>query len=222
MARPRTPTADRSARTRARLVRAALELFARKGFAGASTREIARRARVNLAAIPYHFGGKAGLYTAVAEHIVGEMDARLAPLRDRVEAVRGGAALPPDEARALLHALLERAAAVVLTAPEAELWAPFILREQMEPTAAFDVLYRGMASRILDAVTRLLAQLLDRDPEDLEIQLRAFTLVGQVLIFRTGRAAVFRRLGWTEVGEAELAAVQRVLDANLDAILSAA
>lgn len=50
---------------RDRLLRAALPLFAAKGFAKTSTREIAAAAGVNLAAISYYFGDKAGLYRAV-------------------------------------------------------------------------------------------------------------------------------------------------------------
>ncbi len=50
---------------RNRLLRAALPLFAAKGFAKTSIREIAAAAGVNLAAISYYFGDKAGLYRAV-------------------------------------------------------------------------------------------------------------------------------------------------------------
>ncbi len=51
--------------TRSRILRAAVPLFAHHGYAGASVRAIVRRARVNQAAINYHFGGKDGLYHAV-------------------------------------------------------------------------------------------------------------------------------------------------------------
>lgn len=47
---------------RNRLLDAALRLFAEKGFAKTSTREIALAAQVNIAAISYYFGDKAGLY----------------------------------------------------------------------------------------------------------------------------------------------------------------
>ena len=50
---------------RNRLLDAALALFAEKGFAKTSTREIAQAAQVNIASISYYFGDKAGLYTAV-------------------------------------------------------------------------------------------------------------------------------------------------------------
>lgn len=49
---------------RAQLLSAALALFAEHGFAKTSTRAIAQAAGVNLAAIRYYFGDKAGLYAA--------------------------------------------------------------------------------------------------------------------------------------------------------------
>lgn len=51
--------------TRWRLLLAATEVFAEHGYRAATTREIARRAGVNLAAIHYHFGDKATLYREV-------------------------------------------------------------------------------------------------------------------------------------------------------------
>jgi len=51
--------------TRWRLLQAATEVFAEVGYRAATTREIARRAGVNLAAIHYHFGDKAELYREV-------------------------------------------------------------------------------------------------------------------------------------------------------------
>ena len=52
---------------RNRLLDAALALFAEKGFAKTSTREIAQAAQANVASISYYFGDKEGLYRAVFE-----------------------------------------------------------------------------------------------------------------------------------------------------------
>ena len=59
----RAPRHD-GAEARQRLLGAALQLFAAKGFAKTSTREIAQSAEVNIAAIRYYFGDKAALYRA--------------------------------------------------------------------------------------------------------------------------------------------------------------
>lgn len=48
-----------------KLLAAAVPLFAEKGFAAVSIREVAESAGVNSALISYYFGGKSGLYEAV-------------------------------------------------------------------------------------------------------------------------------------------------------------
>lgn len=52
-------------RSRQRLLEAALDEFAAKGYFGARVQDIAERAGVNKQLIAYYFGGKEGLYSAV-------------------------------------------------------------------------------------------------------------------------------------------------------------
>jgi TetR/AcrR family transcriptional regulator, regulator of cefoperazone and chloramphenicol sensitivity len=68
-----TTRATRSdgAEARARLLHTALRLFAEKGFSNTSTREVATAAGVNIAAISYYFGDKAGLYRAAYTEPMG-------------------------------------------------------------------------------------------------------------------------------------------------------
>jgi TetR/AcrR family transcriptional regulator, regulator of cefoperazone and chloramphenicol sensitivity len=56
---------------RERLLQAALRLFAEKGFAKTSIRDIGQAAGVNIASISYYFGDKAGLYRAVFTEAIG-------------------------------------------------------------------------------------------------------------------------------------------------------
>src|SRR5262249_27473320 len=51
--------------TRNLIIKAAVSLFAEKGFERSSVRDIVTKARVNQAAINYHFKGKDGLYFEV-------------------------------------------------------------------------------------------------------------------------------------------------------------
>ncbi|RZL85302.1 MAG: DUF1956 domain-containing protein [Variovorax sp.] len=66
----RTARAD-GVEARQRILLAALALFAEKGFAKTSTREIAQAAQANIAAISYYFGDKAGLYAATFTEPLG-------------------------------------------------------------------------------------------------------------------------------------------------------
>jgi AcrR family transcriptional regulator len=67
MAPRELPRAARSdgEQSRVRLQRTALRLFAQRGYRQTSTRDIAEAADVNIGAISYYFGDKAGLYRAV-------------------------------------------------------------------------------------------------------------------------------------------------------------
>ncbi len=61
------------AETRERILHAALAAFSEQGFDGASTRDIATRADVNLGLIQYHFGGKDKLWRAAVDRAFAQM-----------------------------------------------------------------------------------------------------------------------------------------------------
>lgn len=83
-------------KTRAAILKAALEEFAHEGVAGARTDEIARRAGVNKALIYYYFKDKEGLYSAALEQV-------FSGLHHKVGAVLERSDLPPRE-RLVLYA----------------------------------------------------------------------------------------------------------------------
>jgi AcrR family transcriptional regulator len=58
--------------TRRGILDAARECFAASGFVGATTRQVAARAGVNVATLHYHFGSKERLYRAVLDAVIGE------------------------------------------------------------------------------------------------------------------------------------------------------
>jgi AcrR family transcriptional regulator len=206
---------DRGAETRTQLIEAALDVFGRLGFEGATTREIAKAAGANLAAIVYHFGSKEALHLAVAEHVANRIASSVGPAL--AEAANPAASATPEAARAMFGRLIETYVEVMVGSAEAERWARFIVREQMQPSAAFDVIYRIMGGAV-GIATRLIATALGR-PEDEEIRLRAFAMFGQVLVFRVAQALVLRRMGWTAIGARERAEIKRIVISHVEAIL---
>jgi AcrR family transcriptional regulator len=74
---PRRTQADRSATTRAALVKAARDLFADKGFAATSRDEIAERAGVTRGALYHHFESKTAVAAAVVAELEDELVARV-------------------------------------------------------------------------------------------------------------------------------------------------
>jgi AcrR family transcriptional regulator len=63
--------------TRDALIRAALELFTKHGYAGVGTEEIVARAKVTRGALYHHFSDKRDLFRAVFERVEGELMARI-------------------------------------------------------------------------------------------------------------------------------------------------
>jgi AcrR family transcriptional regulator len=222
-ARPRSKAPERGDETRAALLRSATTVFARDGYHAASTRAIAHGAGFNQALIGYHFGGKDGLYLAVFEQIAQRMERQTEPI-----AVEIGDAPGPDPGRSTgaerkrhlerLHRLVA-ALVALLTLDETADWARLILREQQSPSAAFELLYERVMGRVLGMLRRLVAGIRGTDPDAVDTRLTAFTIVGQVLVFRVAHAAVLRQLGWKKVGPAQVAQIQDRIRRNIDSLL---
>jgi AcrR family transcriptional regulator len=68
MRKPKAPGANR-----ARIVKAAIDEFASRGFKGASMDAIAARTQTTRALINYYFGSKEQVYLAVLEHVYAEI-----------------------------------------------------------------------------------------------------------------------------------------------------
>ena len=200
--------------TAADVVRSALPLFGAYGLAGTSTRQIAQAAGKPMSAITYHFGGKDGLYLACAQHI-----------SDTIGALVGAAVVETDAASADIasaRAGLCQLFAVLVSAilrDETAQFARFIVREQQEPTAAFDIIYGGIMDKLLCRMVQLMTVVARDRIDDTEIRVRVIALMGQVMAFRIARAATLRLTGWSDIGDDERVVIDRVVQAHLGAIL---
>jgi AcrR family transcriptional regulator len=71
--RPGQPLPDQDERVKTRLLHAAIRVFDRKGYAGASVREITEAAGVTKPALYYHFGSKEGVLLAILNRAQQEL-----------------------------------------------------------------------------------------------------------------------------------------------------
>lgn len=101
--------AARRAATAERILDAARQEFADKGFTAATTRGIAERAGVDASLVLQHFGSKANLFAAAVKLPGNSSDEAAAHLLDVLTHKLGD---PPPEIKALLRSML--------TSPEAE------------------------------------------------------------------------------------------------------
>jgi len=214
MTKPASTDVARNDGTREKLLLAALELFGQYGFDGVSTRKLAEQAGVNLQAINYYFGNKRGLYNAVADYLIDRLQVRIGERRKLVlgrfaEAQTGGRPIDADEARAILTVLGETML-TLFADDESAVWVRYMVREQAEPTEAYDRIYTGFMQPMLAAVRHLVGILLEADPYCERVRLRTLSLIGSLIVYRVGRATILREMGWSAVGPEESAAIRSI------------
>jgi TetR/AcrR family transcriptional regulator, regulator of cefoperazone and chloramphenicol sensitivity len=214
MAIPLPVAPDVSAR--ARLIEAGAEIFGTYNLEGATTRQLAQHAGVNQAAIPYYFGGKEGLYLATIEHFFSVHTPKMQTLVSGIEARLDFQRIDRTEALGLLKTLLEHLLEILLRQQTNRSFGRIIIREQMQPTKAFDLIYERVIRHVHETISILLGVVLDRKPTDRGVILRAQMIVGQVLVFLAARETIRRRLGLTGYTEEEFAEIKTALHEQLD------
>ena len=170
--------------TKARLLEAAGEEFAAKGFEQARVREICRKAGANTAAINYHFGDKEQLYirAVVEAHRCG-IDGPDEP---------GGLVGPPvEQLRRFIRHFLERVLAVE---GDGGWQHALMLREMSRPTRASEALVQESIRPRFDRLVAILARACP-EADARRLQALAFSVVGQCLFYKVGRPVVGRLVG---------------------------
>jgi AcrR family transcriptional regulator len=179
--------------TKVRLIEAAGEEFADKGFDATRIRSICDRAGANVAAVNYHFGDKEQLYveTVLDAHRcsmeLGEYDAAVA-------------AGPAEQLRSFIHHFLTR----VLAINHPQDWRHrLMLREMLQPTSASDVLVRESIRPHFERLQQVMRQFC---PEADERKLNAltFSVIGQCLHYKMARPVTERLIGQEALGALDL------------------
>ncbi len=181
--------------TKARLLAAASDLFAERGFHGTKARDIAERAGVNLAAGNYHYGSKKELYLEV-------LRAQFAEIRARLD--RHGASHPPGGlarlSRRQLAELLRTRCEVMfdlLIGPPAGLHGTLMQREMTDPSEALPVIVHEFISPMLEEMKEIIRRLAPQLSAK-EVERCAFSIMGQVIFYRFSRPTTLQLWGIEE------------------------
>jgi AcrR family transcriptional regulator len=168
--------------TKVRLLEAAGEEFASKGFDGATVRDICERAGANQAAVNYHFGNKEHLYEEAVLHAhrcgssIGD------------ESSEDG--LPEEDLRHHVAHFLKNV--VALQRPT---WHQTLMfREMVSPSGAADALIREAIRPRFDRLNRIIRRL-SPDLDDQRVHAISFSVVGQCLHYKLSRTIAERLIG---------------------------
>jgi len=169
--------------TKVRLLEAAGEEFACKGYDSARIRTICDRADANIAAVNYHFGDKEQLYVQAV------LDAHRCGVADEEGSASQGT--PREQLRGFIHHFLSHVVAI----NQPEDWRHrLILREMIHPTSASDVLIRERIRPRFERLQQILRQFCP-DADERKLNALSFSVIGQCLHYRMARPVVERLIG---------------------------
>ncbi|GAB7539374.1 CerR family C-terminal domain-containing protein [Burkholderia sp. 3C] len=183
--------------TRGRIIEAAIELFGERGFAGASTRDIAARAGVNAPALQYYFENKEGVLRACVEAIGDHASESFGPAVEHARAMLAQDA-DLDTLIDAFVGVMQVIASKMFDTPKTVHQRMFFAREQAgsEPAFASEMLMERVRRPVNAICAELVGRISGTDPKQPLTQLRAFSLLGQLTVFHMAPRSALALLGW--------------------------
>lgn len=156
--------------TRQRLLETACEVFAEKGYRGATVHDLCSAAKANVAAVNYYFGSKRELYLAVWQHL---FDAVRQPYVETIDAI----ANPVQHLRELIaqrvsHVFDDGAAGRLRRVTH---------REMHDPTEVHAEIRERFIRPNIELVERTVAEILDLPADDPIARRCAFSVHSQLV-----------------------------------------
>ncbi|MHC4119564.1 MAG: CerR family C-terminal domain-containing protein [Planctomycetota bacterium] len=161
---------------RDRLLSAAEELFAERGFDGTSVRDLAAAAGCNIASVNYYFGGKEKLYVEIwRRHLLLLRDTRLASI-EKVMADSGGEPGLEDLLRSFAHSFI----GPLVEEKGGPRLIKLMVREMIDPHLPASMFGDDVIKPTLFAMQQALSKACPDLPEA-KVPLVLFSLIGQLI-----------------------------------------
>jgi len=161
-----------------RIIKAATSLFARHGHRAVTLKDVAREAKVNGAAVNYHFGDKARLYRAVIDHCPAQRE-EAAPIDEE-----GWRQLPPEQRLGNFIAMMMEQ---LLNEKIATLVSQIMLWEAIDPTPEFRKMVVRLPGRQLSILDSIVRDWVGDGLPQRRIRAASISILGQCVYYRYGR-----------------------------------
>jgi AcrR family transcriptional regulator len=156
--------------TRERILTVACAVFADRGYHDATVEEICTKAKTNIAAINYHFGGKDKLYAEAWQRAFEEANAAYPP-----EGGLGPDAPAEDRLRGTIHSLVGRSVNPGRIGHAGRL----LLQEMVHPTAVIEHVKHKAIGAMKQRMDALMRELLGPEATDEQVLFCAMSIVHQ-------------------------------------------
>ncbi|MED7787784.1 CerR family C-terminal domain-containing protein [Francisella sp. 19X1-34] len=178
--------------TKQALIDAGLKLFGEYGPDATSTRMIVELANVNISAIKYYFGSKKGLYFAVVKHIVSSIRDNNSNTIDLIKQKFYDNNISVEDSKLLYKKLLLSMANFLIGNDKSQDWSRIIMREQANPTEAFDIMYESYMKQIQGILIKLSSIFYNCAVDEPILVIRQQIMFGQVLSFVIAKESFLR------------------------------
>jgi AcrR family transcriptional regulator len=174
---------DKNTETHHRLLEAAGEVFAERGFREATVREICKRAHANVAAINYHFHDKRGLYEAVLKYALS---------RVRNKYPTGHGPITPANVEQELHEMIAARLHAVFDLGRTAWHSKLMSREMIEPTEALDALVKEELQPFFQRLQSCVRAILGPEVGDEQVRRCGFSISSQWVYYHYNRQVISR------------------------------
>lgn len=178
--------------TKVRLIEAAGDVFAERGYSDATVRQICDKANANVAAVNYHFGDKEALYTEVVR-----------TLRDKVmeqasfRQASDSALSAPVRLKAFITSMLERTISSMHCAKLGKIMS----REMVEPSPAFAEIAHKYAGRQAQIINEIVRGIVGPGIPQAKLDLCISSIIGACLVYHHCKPMIQRLVAPTEQGD---------------------
>lgn len=163
--------------TKERILLVAGDIFGNKGFTGTTIRNIALAAKVNIAAVNYHFRDKEGLYSAVLEDVFSKGFTRFPATLERDEN-----SPPKQRLQFFIRGMFYRL-------QSSEGWGGMsgqgrlIAKELLDPSPAFaDILERYVKPH-KELLVSIIGDVMEEAPDEKDLLPCAISIIGQCIYY---------------------------------------
>ncbi len=181
---------------RLKLLKTSARIFAKKGYASTSVREIVRAAHMNVSAVNYYFGDKRSLYLATVKYLADEQHQLFAQDKQLSEELGRLDTLSYAQTLVLLHAILDKVVDLGLDGKMLPLERIFTYAALDNAKEIFPLLfsflegYHAMPYQIIKKLTGLV-------DKSTELVVVTHVIFGQINFSQCHRIALLHDLGQT-------------------------
>ncbi len=183
--------------TKHRLLAVAERLFAERGLAATSIRDLAREAEVNIAAVNYYFGSKENLYLETLRYAfqqTGVSSPEFEKIVKKAEAIN-----TKEAAEIAITKYIEEFLLLILSSDQARRHACLMSREISDPTPALDVIVQEFILPKNRALSRLIAQVQPALANSDKLPLYTISIVSQCLHYHFALPIILKVLNQKEM-----------------------